>query len=407
MRKVIVFVCVSASLVALGFGQAAPGESEKKEDTTFKVQWKDGLRMETADKSFQVQIGGRIHNDWAFMEGDEAITARVGELEDGTEFRRVRLAASGLMYERLEFRIQLDFATGQAVFKDVYMGITQLPAIGNIRVGQFKEPFGLEEQGGDDYITFMERSLANTFVPSRRTGIMVHNRELKQRVSWALGVFKDSNDFGTAVGDENYAFTGRFTGLPWYENDGERLLHLGFACSRRNTSSTFRFQERPETHLAPRFVDTGVFPAEALNLIGGETGLVYGPASLQGEYIVATTDTRLGTGSTFKGFYLQSSFFLTGEHRSYRPAEAAFGRVRPRRSFLSKAGGIGAWEVAARFSKIDLNDGPITGGELRDWTAGVNWYLNPNARVMWNYVRADLDKVGTANIFQMRFQVDF
>jgi len=209
------------------------------------------------------------------------------------------------------------------------------------------------------------------------------------------------------MGDENYAFTGRVTGLPWYENDGERLLHLGFAFSRRNNSSTLRFQERPETHLAPRFVDTGVFPAEALNLIGGETGLVYGPASVQGEYIVANTDTGLGNDSSLKGFYLQSSFFLTGERRPYRPAEAAFGRVRPRRSFLSKAGGIGAWEVAARFSKIDLNDGPIAGGELRDWTAGLNWYLNPNTKVMWNYVRADLDKVGIANIFQMRFHVDF
>jgi phosphate-selective porin OprO/OprP len=407
MRRVMALIPVSALLVVLGFGQAAPAQTEKKEDTTFKVQWKDGLRMETGDKSFQMQIGGRIDNDWAFMEGDEGITARVGELEDGTEFRRARLYVSGLMYERVEFKVQLDFATGQAVFKDVYMGITQLPGIGNIRVGQFKEPFGLDELTSANYITFMERSLANAFVPSRHTGIMVHKPELKQRMTWALGVFKDTNDVGAAVGDENYALTGRLTALPWYENDGERLLHFGFAFSRRNPPSTSRFSERPETHLAPRLVDTKVFPAEALNLVGGETALVYGPASIQGEYILVNTDTRLGTDSSFKGFYLQSSFFLTGEHRAYRPAEAAFGRVRPRRPFLSKAGGSGAWEVAARFSKIDLNDGPVAGGEMRDWTAGLNWYVNPNARVMWNYVRADLDKVGIANIFQMRFHVDF
>jgi phosphate-selective porin OprO/OprP len=220
-------------------------------------------------------------------------------------------------------------------------------------------------------------------------------------------VFKEADDFGAATGDENYALTGRLTGLPWYEDEGERLFHLGFAYSRRNTSSTFRFRERPEAHLAPHFVDTGAFSAEALNLVGGETGLIYGPASLQGEYILANTDTGLGTDSSLKGFYLQTSFILTGEHRSYRQSDAAFGEIRPRRSFLSKAGGIGAWEVAVRFSKIDLNDGPLAGGELRDWTAGLNWYLNPNARVMWNYVRADLDKVGVANIFQMRFQVDF
>ncbi|MFB3903974.1 MAG: OprO/OprP family phosphate-selective porin [Acidobacteriota bacterium] len=407
MRNALVFVFVSALLMIPGFGQAAPTEAEKKEDTSFKVQWKDGLRMENGDKSFQFQIGGRIQNDWAFMEGDEGITQRVGELEDGTEFRRARLFVSGLMYEKVEFKVQLDFATGEAVFRDVYMGITRLPAIGNIRVGQFKEPFGLEEQTSANHTTFIERSLANAFVPSRRTGLMVHNREVKERVSWALGVFKETNDFGAALGDENYAFTGRVTGLPWYENDGERILHLGFAYSRRNTSSTFRFRERPETHLAPWFVDTGVLPAEALNLAGGETALTYGPASLQGEYILANTDNGLGMDSSLKGFYLQTSFLLTGEHRTYRPAEAAFGRVRPKKSFLSKSGGIGAWEVAARFSKIDLNDGPVAGGELRDWTVGLNWYLNPNAKVMWNYVRADLDKVGTANLFQIRFHVDF
>ncbi|RPJ81091.1 MAG: porin, partial [Acidobacteria bacterium] len=58
-------------------------------------------------------------------------------------------------------------------------------------------------------------------------------------------------------------------------------------------------------------------------------------------------------------------------------------------------------------SKIDLEDAPIQGGELKDWTAGLNWYLNPNTRIMWNYVRADLENRGTADIFQMRFQIDF
>lgn len=408
MREVTLFVFVSALLATLAFGQAGPaGEAENEEETTFTAHWQDGLRLETGDKSFQLRIGGSLHNDWAFMEGDGGIDAGVGELEDGTEFRRARLAVSGLMYERLEFKLQLDFATGEAVFRDAYVGINQLPGVGNLRVGQFKEPFSLDELASAHYTTFMERSLINPFVPARNTGLMLHSRELGERVSWALGVFKDSDDFGTGIGDENYAVTGRLTGLPWYENDGERLWHLGVGYSRRNTESTLSFRERPETHLAPRFVDTGVFPAEALNLIDGETALVYGPASVQGEFLLANTDNVVGDDSSFKGFYVQASFFLTGENRAYRPSEAAFGRIRPRRSFLSKAGGVGAWEVAARFSKIDLNDGPITGGELRDWTAGLNWYLNPNSRVMWNYVRADLDKVGIANIFQMRFQVDF
>ncbi|RPJ62494.1 MAG: porin [Acidobacteria bacterium] len=405
MRK-SVLVCMVSMLVASALAQ--PNASvEKTEDTSFKAQWKDGLRLETSDKSFEVQIGGRIHNDWAFGEGGDSLDAQFGEFEDGTEFRRARLSFSGRMYEKVEFKTLLDFATGNAAFRDVYLGLRKLAAVGNIRFGQFKEPLGLEEQASSNFITFMERSLANAFVPSRHTGIMIHDRELAERVSWALGVFKDTNDVGLATGDENYAVTGRVTGLPWFEEDGRRLVHLGVAYSRRNTASVFRFRERPETHLAPRLVDTGVFPAEALNLVATETAVVFGPASMQAEYVRADSDARTGLDSSFDGFYVYGSFFLTGEHRSYRTSEAAFTRIRPRKSFLSKEGGPGAWEVAVRYSRIDLDDAPIQGGELKDWTAGLNWYLNPNTRIMWNYVRADLENRGTADIFQMRFQVDF
>jgi len=405
MRK-IVLVCIVLVLVASALAQSDES-AEKKEDTSFKAEWQDGLRLQTADKSFEFQIGGRIHNDWAFMEGDETLDERFGELEDGTEFRRARLAVSGVMYEKLEFKTQLDFATGTAVFRDMYLGLRKLPAVGNIRIGQFKEPLGLEEQASSNFTTFMERSLANALVPSRHTGIMIHERELGERVSWAIGVFRDTDDIGRATGDENYAFTGRVTGLPWFEEDGRRLLHLGVAYSRRNTASQFRFRERPETHLAPQLVDTGVFPAEALNLVGTEAAVVFGPASLQAEYVHVDSDTGTGLDSSFDGFYIYGSFFVTGEHRSYRASEAAFSRIRPRKSFISKSGGPGAWELAVRYSKLDLEDAPIHGGQLKDWTAGLNWYLNPNSRIMWNYVRADLENRGTADIFQMRFQVDF
>ena len=53
--------------------------------------------------------------------------------------------------------------------------------------------------------------------------------------------------------------------------------------------------------------------------------------------------------------------------------------------------GSGAWEVAVRWSYIDLDDAPVLGGYLDDLTFGVNWWLNPNMRVMFNYINADLN----------------
>jgi phosphate-selective porin OprO/OprP len=121
----------------------------------------------------------------------------------------------------------------------------------------------------------------------------------------------------------------------------------------------------------------------------------------------AKVDGKNGaTSPDFDGFYIQGSYFLTGEHRKYKTSTGAFDRVKPKENF-SSASGTGAWEVAARYSQIDLNEGSVTGGRLRNVTVGLNWHLNPNMRIMWNYIRADLSGVGKASLFLMRFQIDF
>jgi phosphate-selective porin OprO/OprP len=117
----------------------------------------------------------------------------------------------------------------------------------------------------------------------------------------------------------------------------------------------------------------------------------------------------------FWGVYAQVSFFLTGEHRPYEPDYGRFGRVRPKANIDPAEGGFGAFEVAARYSYLDLDDRNVQGGRLSDVTLGLNWYLFPNARIMLNYIHADLsdreapafDVSGTGDIVQTRFQVDF
>ena len=103
---------------------------------------------------------------------------------------------------------------------------------------------------------------------------------------------------------------------------------------------------------------------------------------------------------------LQASYFLTGEHRPYKASDGAFTRVKPLKNY-SKDGGQGAWELAARLSYMNLNDGDVSGGRLRDLTLGVNWYLNPNVRTMWNYILADPSEGGDLNAFLWRLQVAF
>lgn len=385
--------------------EAERTEQEREQDTDFRVYWRHGLRMETGDGRFQFRIGGRIQADWTFPGDSAPIEAIAGPLVNGNEFRRARLYVQGHVHRHVEFKAQYDFAGGEPTFKDVYLGTRSLPA--NARFGHFKEPFSLEEQTSSKYMTFLERSLANVFSPSRNTGIMVHGDAAGERVAYGVGLFRDSGDFGTGTGDD-YNVTGRVTGTPVYEDDASRVVHLGLSLSFRSldSASTLRFRQRPEVHMAPRLVDTGDLPADSATIAVAEAAVVAGPFSAQGELTRTAVDSAATGDPTFTGWYVESSWFLTGESRAY-DAAGEFGRVSPRRDFLDGERGPGAWQLALRYSSLDLDDGAVLGGELDSLTVGANWHWNPMTRLGFNVVHADLEGVDDVTAFHTRAQIDF
>ena len=389
---------------------APPPEKPGKLD----VFWNQGIRMESADGAFKLKLGGRLQNDWGVVSPD-------GDLRDdlpndagkgtGTNWRRVRLALGGTMYERFGTRIEIDFTGGDASLRDVYVEALKLPYAGTFRVGHFKEPLSLEQLTSDSYTTFIERSVMDAFAPARNTGFMLQNAPFEQRMTWALGTFRQTSDTtGNSFNESaTYNVTGRVTGLPWYENQGEHLLHVGLSASQRFLDDTsIQFQSIPEVKLGnPSYADTGNIPASSAQILTPELALVYGPFSFQSEYTHAWVQGDAGThNSNFYGLYAQASWFLTGESRPYKTSEGAFDRVAPEHNF-DLHGGLGAWELALRYSRLDLSDSGIDGGTLDDGTIGVNWYLNPNMRTSLNYVGARLEDVGWTNQLVARFQVDF
>ena len=388
---------------------AALEEEQKAETnpTDFRAYWKEGLNFDSQDGSFKLKIGGQLQTDWFWSSEDTKIKQDIGEQEDSVEFRRARIYFSGLIYDNVEYKLQFDFAGGDADFKDAYLGLTDFP-LGTLRMGHFKEPFSLEELTSSNHITFLERALPNVFAPSRNTGFMLHNVAADERMTAAIGVFRNTDDYGKDGGDDGgYNVTGRITTLPIYKDKGASLLHVGAGYSYRNPDDSIRYRQRPDAHLADYFVDTGSFAGDQADLLGLETAWVNGPLSLQGEYMMADAD-RLDGGSDvdFDGYYVQASYFLTGEHRSYKTTEGAFRWTKPKKNY-SAAGGPGAWEAKARYSELDLSDSDVIGGELNNVTAGLNWYLNPNTKIMWDYVHADKDDVGQADMLMMRLQFEF
>ena len=380
-------------------------------DSTLRPKWDERFEFKTYDGDFRLVIGARVENDYAAFDADDAIQTQFGPIDGGSEFRRARLVASAKLYDNMSFFSQYDFSTGRVRFASVYLGLSDIPYLHNIRIGQFEEPLGLERLTSHRFVTFMERGLTNAITPVRSTGIMFHDTCSERRGTWWIGYFRESNSVGFTQGDGADAITTRLTRLLTYKDDGRVLLHVGSAYSfRKPLEGTVRFRNRPESNLSTRFVDTGEFAADSVSLFSAEVAAVFGRLSVQSEYIYNNTQADSGESLDFSGYYAYLSFFLTGENRTYSRSSATFRRIRPHRNFDWRENcflGCGAWELTARVSKIDLNSGSIAGGSETNGTFGVNWYWNPNMRTMFNYVLANRHDIGEANIFQTRLQLDF
>ncbi len=382
-------------------------EGKLKEKGNVNVSWKDGIYFQTEDKQFDMKIGGRLHMDMGWFDEESKVRNRVGNIEDDGEIRRARFYIKGTLYENLIYKLEYDWATGTAQLKDAFIGLKNIPYLGTIKAGHFFEQFSLENRISTNNMTFIEFALPKAFAPIRNVGIAANSTAFDERMTWATGIFRDADNQGNITGNE-WNWTNRLTFLPCYEDKGEKLLHLGVSYSLRTPEETLSYSSRPEAHLAPTFVNTGTIYADRANLVVGEAAVVHGPLSLQGEYMGSIVDqTNPSTDLYFQGGYAYASYFLTGEHRPYSKSTGVFSRLRPHKNFSLKDKGLGAWELKVRYSWLDLNDENIDGGVMSDVSAGINWYLNPNMRIMGDYIHSHLNGTGDADMVLTRFQVDF
>jgi len=388
------------------------GGDAKHTPGALRVFWKDGVNFEGGDDTpIKFQIGGYLQTDWAYTNGDKKLEAKFGKSSSGVEFRRARIAMGGSLYDTVDYKLEYDFATGVPKILDAYLQVNDLPWVGTTRVGNVKEPFGLNQLMSDKYDAFMESpSMQDTFIPKRNVGILVQNTAFDKRMTWALGGFRQTDDVGKGFGpDAMYNLTGRLSGLPWYEEQGRQLVHVGLSYSHRfRNNDPVSFSVRPEAHLAPVLVNTGNIVSDGVNLLNPELAVVYGPFAVQAEYTKAMVETPKGKGNglDFSGYYVEASYFLTGENRNYKTAAGTFGLTSPKHNFDGH-GNWGAFEVATRYSALNLNDQKVHGGRLTGITTGVNWYLNPSMRLMANYNVAHRNTFGDLNVLQVRAQLLF
>ena len=170
-----------------------------------------------------------------------------------------------------------------------------------------------------------------------------------------------------------------------------------------------RYQARPESHLAPHVVDTGDISSQGALVLGTEVAWVNGPFAIQGEFLRSFVEQSTSQSLSFGGWYASASWFLTGESRPYNRSDGSFGRVIPKHNFNWGRGGWGAWEIAGRYSAVDLSDGDVDGGRLRMLMVGLNWYLHSHVKLRFNYGFGRLSTFESAdnlNVFQLRAEFD-
>jgi phosphate-selective porin OprO/OprP len=326
---------------------------------------------------------------------------------------------------------------------DLWLQIRELPVLGTVRVGNQKDPYGYEHLTSSRWLNFMERSFAqdafegpfnNGFLP----GIQVLNSNEEGDIGWQVGQFKNtSNPFAFSNSSGGSMTVGRLVYLPVFEDEGRKLLHLGISGRtmeprRQYTSfdsttglpngdpiTAVRFRSRgsirngPPGPLNAIYADSGLLQGNWQNMIGLELVGNNGPWSFQSEYFgswlynarttsagpLNTNGFQPAPGTNVGTVYYQSGYaevlyFLTGESRTYSKIEYRFDRPIPHNNFYAIRGGgsgrrlslsEGAWQVGVRYNYLCLDDGEVNGGVLNGMTLGLNWLLNPNARVYFNY----------------------
>ncbi|HET6943168.1 MAG TPA: porin [Sphingomicrobium sp.] len=349
------------------------------------------------------------------------------DYNNGTAFRRARMGFEGTALKWWNYRVEVDFAGNAVNLTDAYLQYAKIPKT-LITLGQHKAPFGLESNNSDNYNTFLERGMfTNAFGNAgaeRRIGLSIAYAA-NETVNLAVGAFGDNESIGrsslspiTDTPDESWGFNGRATWEPIF--DTGKIVHLGVSGYYRtalragDTKDAVRVTDRPNIRVDNgNIADSGVITGvNSLLYAGAEAAGVFGPFMIAGEYGKLWADRPDFQNVHFDGFYVYGSWFITGETRLFRGGN--FDRLRP----FTELGkdGLGAFELALRYDKINLSDSPVRpGNEAHSVTLGLNWYVNPYAKLMFNWVRfsgdnTPLNPIGSetkGDAFATRLHLDF
>ncbi len=367
------------------------------------TEWDEGIiKFRSEDGKFSTRFDVRIFLDGAYFPNDT-----LELLSNGTHLRKGRFAMKVKLWENWRAEWDIDIADATVEIKDMWVSYNGFRN-SFIKIGHFKVPFGHEILTSSRYQTFVERAMPNlAFKVGRRSSIGYTKWGRNWNFSASLfGQELLVDDKNKAKDETGGGFGSRFVFAPILTNS--LLIHTGASLvehAPNDNGSVVDFTSEPETKIGDiEMLDTdNVFNVEKIKRVGLEGALRLNNISLQGEIMQAdlirfaetdTTSSYFGEykNASFSGGYVYLSLIITGEKRPWDNTQGEFSQIIP------KSNKIGAWEVLARISNLDLSDteaidprnpNGILGGKANNITLGLTWYANPNIKFMLNYMIVD------------------
>lgn len=357
------------------------------------AETKGGVSIKSEDGRFEARFGGRIHLDGNVFIDDQDDADGIGDQATDLFFRRARLILEGKAYG-WTYKFENDFAAQDdsegSGFRELWIG-TRLGSA-NLRVGQAKPYRGMEELTSSNEISFMERPFAssNVIYGNRQflTGVFLDGAG--SHWGWGLSGYNLRNGADSEDETDGVGASGRAYWAPLISES--QVLHIGASASLDNpangkavAASGARYAGRsgPSASLGLSTVDEQA--SYGLEFAGKA-----GPVYAQVEYALASFGQDAASDLDLRTGYVQVSWMLTGETRPYDVKKGVFKSPKLRAE-------SGAWELKLRYDYVET-DGAATEREVTQASAGLNWYLNPSVRMMFEYSHGENEPEGGDSI---------
>jgi phosphate-selective porin OprO/OprP len=388
----------------------------------------------TADRRLSLAIGGLMQFDMGGYFQNPKPETQFPQLNSGVNLRRGRLYFVG-KFDDFTVNVTPDFGgspDGTPTLFEANVNYTGIKPV-TATVGYFHPYVSLDDATFPGNDLFLERASIINIERSVAAGIQRASLGANAATeNYFASAYLTGPLFGaqsqTLLNGEQVGLVGRLAARPYHDEDwnfhtefsGQMSFHPNVNANGMPgvSRTTLTLEDFPELRIDFNpLVSTGPLSTRSANVYGGALGASWRNFLVKGEfYQIGLNQSNLpGVPSPklgFNGGYVEGGWVMTGEPIPYDIARAAWARPKVDRPFSLADGGIGAWELAARYSTVSLNSnvvpgvpqsvtGGVYGGQQQTAALSLSWYPNDWLRFMLQFQYVDINKLNSAGTVQI------